>query len=105
LLAPSESRDRLTDGIFIPVSNDEPMGRIEDALAKVIAAEEIEKKILRSVKSKTIKKGSSEGVIEKALQSGTINEDEYKIVITAMNIRKEVIKVDDFPKDRWRREN
>ena len=104
LLAPSESRDRLTDGIFIPESNDEPLGRIEDALVKVIAAEEIENKILRSVKSGIIKKGSGEDVIEKALLSGTINEDEYEIVIIAMNIRKEVIKVDDFPKDRWRRE-
>ncbi len=104
LLAPSASRDRLTDGIFIPESNDEPLGRIEDALVKVIAAEDIEKKILQSVKSGTIKKGLGEDVIEEALQSGTINEDEYKIAITAMNIRKEVIKVDDFPKDRWRRE-
>lgn len=93
----------MTDGIYIPDNSDEPLGRIEDALPKVIAAEKIEKKIQRAVKSGTVKRGSREDELEEALKTAVINENEAELVKAAIAIRKEVIRVDDFPKDKWRR--
>src|SRR6185369_15436438 len=51
LLAPSEVRDRLTDGIYTPTDSNEPLGRLDDALARVIAAEPVEKKVRDAVKA------------------------------------------------------
>ena len=103
LLAPSETRDRLTDGIFIPSDPDEPLGRSEEALHMVIAAEQIEKKIEKAVKKGTIQKGFRIDELAEALKQNIITDDEAVVLKSAIEIRNEVIKVDDFPKDKWRR--
>jgi acyl-CoA dehydrogenase len=103
VLSPSDTRDRLTEGIFIPDNTDEPLGRIEKALTRVIAAEQLEKKIQKAVKSETVKKGFMEDELEEALNIGVINNEEAGIIRAEMKIRKEVVRVDDFPKDKWRR--
>jgi acyl-CoA dehydrogenase len=104
LLNISNARDRLTEGIFIPGDTDEPLGRIEDALPKIIAAESIEKKIQKAVKDGLIKKGFQGQELEAALSAGIINEKEASLERTFIEIRKEIVRVDDFPKDRWRRD-
>ncbi len=104
LLNTSNARDRLTEGIFIPDDTDEPLGRIEDALPKIIAAESIEKKIQKAVKDGLIKKGFKERELEAALSAGIIDEKEAELERTFIKIRNEIVRVDDFPKDRWRRE-
>jgi len=45
LLQPSETRDRLTDGIFIGKRRDDITGRLEYALDRVLAAEPVERKL------------------------------------------------------------
>ena len=105
LLSTSNARDKLTDGIFIPDDTDEPLGRLEDALPKIIAAESIEKKIQKAVKDGLIKKGFQEDELEAALNAGIIDEREAELERTFIEIRKEIVRVDDFPKDRWRRES
>ncbi len=104
LLSPSDTRNRLTNGLFIPNNIDEPLGRVEDALPKVIAAEDLEKKIQKAVKNGVFGDGFHGDVIEEAARNGIIAEDEAETVRMAAEIRKEVIRVDDFPKDKWRRE-
>jgi acyl-CoA dehydrogenase len=104
LLTPSDSRDRLTGRIFIPDNTEEPLGRVEDALPKTIAAESIEIKIQKAVKKGIIKKGFGEEQLDDAMRKGIINKEEAGIAASAMKIRKEVIRVDDFPKDEWRRD-
>ncbi len=103
LLSSSESRDRLTDGIFVPSDPDEPLARSEHALHMVIAAEQIEKKVDKAVKKGKIKKGFRMDESAEALKLSIISEEEYGILKSAIQIRNEVIRVDDFPKDKWKR--
>ena len=100
LLAPSAARDRLTDGIYKPSSINDPLGRVEDALPKVIAAEPLEKRIRIAIKAKQIEALSGdEATIGQALQNNVISNDEAEILRTAKAVRNIVIKVDDFSPD------
>ena len=102
LLAPSAVRDRLTAGIFIPSELTEPLGRLDDALAKVIAAEAVEKRVREAAKQKRIAIADEEQMLEEAAQAGIIGAAELDVVRAAQAARREVIRVDDFPADYWR---
>ena len=92
LLSPSETRDRLTAGVFFELSEDDPLGLMELALEKVIAAEPIERKLGASISPVNV-----EIVLKKGLADGVINELEAETVREAMAITAEAIAVDDFP--------
>jgi acyl-CoA dehydrogenase len=102
LLAPSAIRDRLTSGIYTPSELSEPLGRLDDALAKVIAAEPVERKVRDALKAELIAAGSDEKMLQAALQAGVITAGEADTVAVAQAARREVIRVDDFPADYWR---
>jgi acyl-CoA dehydrogenase len=102
LLEPSGVRDRLTAGIYIPSDLNEPLGRLDDALAKVIAAEPVEKKLRDAVKANRIAAGSDDRMLQAALQAGIVTVQEADIVTASQASRREVIRVDDFPPDYWR---
>jgi acyl-CoA dehydrogenase len=103
LLTPSALRDRLTHGIYTPTDISEPLGRLDDALAKVIAAEAVERTLREAVKGGLIPAGSDELMLQAALQGGIISTGEAEMVAVAQAARQEVIRVDDFPADYWRR--
>ena len=103
LMAPSSARDRLTANIFVPSSLDEPLGRIEDALPKVIAAEAIEKKLREALKAKRLAGAEGEALLDAAMQAGVITADEAQLVMAADAARRAVIRVDDFPADYWQK--
>lgn len=104
LLTPSEARDRLTQGIQLSNNVNEPLGRLDDALIKIIRAEDAEKKLHHWIKNKTI--NIQEDFDEKALdftelinrahQQGLLDDEELKVISEAQQARAEVIKVDDF---------
>lgn len=101
LQEPSKTRDVLTADIYLPLDTDEPLGRIEDALVKVIAAEPIEKRLRKGLKAKNIRTGSEEDALQAGVDSGIITTEEAETVRDANAARNEVIKVDDFPADYW----
>ncbi|MFQ5901993.1 MAG: acyl-CoA dehydrogenase, partial [Thermodesulfobacteriota bacterium] len=104
LMLPSKARDRLTEGIFLPSDTKEPLGLIEETLKKVVAAESVEKKIRQAISNKVLKKSIPDNEVEDALKDNIINEEEAILVRDALQARRKVISVDDFPKDRWNRE-
>ncbi len=83
LLEPSDARERLTSGIYVPQDIKEPLGCLEEALRKTVAAEPIEKKI-RKIS------------ISEAEARGIIGAEEAKILISAQKLRDEVTRVDAF---------
>lgn len=95
-------RDRLTAGIYTPTELSEPLGRLDDALHKVIAAEAVEKKLRDAVKGKQIAAGSDEQMLQEGVQTGVITDGEADIIAVSQTARREVIRVDDFPADYWR---
>ncbi|MGK2944383.1 MAG: acyl-CoA dehydrogenase [Desulfuromonadales bacterium] len=101
LMAPSPTRDRLTAGIYVPTDIDDPLGRIEDALPKVIAAEAVEKKLRTAQRKRTLVVGDESRLMAAAVAAGIITAQEAETVEQANDARSEVIRVDDFPADYW----
>jgi len=101
LLEPSSTRDRLTAGIYIPADSHESFGRLEVALEKVIAAEKVEEKLRAAARSGRIQTSGDEALLREGLRKGVIQEDEAKLLHEAELLRREAIKVDDFPSDYW----
>jgi acyl-CoA dehydrogenase len=100
-MASSPTRDRLTAGIFIPEDLSEPLGRIEDALPKVIAAEAVEKKLRTAQRKQTLVVGDESRLMAAAVAAGIITAQEAETLEQANAARSEVIRVDDFPADYW----
>ncbi|MCF6218102.1 MAG: acyl-CoA dehydrogenase [Gammaproteobacteria bacterium] len=96
ILAPSDARDRLTNGIYLPEEEDQQLARLDDALIKVIAAEPVERTLGKLVKNGDIEGGSKERQAEQALEKAFITQDEADKVNEAAEARWKVIQVDDF---------
>jgi acyl-CoA dehydrogenase len=103
LMASSPTRDRLTAGIFIPEDLSEPLGRIEDALPKVIAAEAVEKQLRAALRNRMIAGESEDELLTAAVTAGAVSAQQAETVRQANAARSEVIRVDDFPADYWRK--
>jgi acyl-CoA dehydrogenase len=97
LMEPSPLRDRLTAGLFIPTDRSDPLGRLEDALLKVTAAEPVERKLSDAVKNGRFKGRAGNSFLETGVHEGIITNDEADLMRQATSARWDVIKVDDFP--------
>ncbi len=105
LLSPSEARDRLTDGIYVPQSEDEALGRLESALRKVIDAESVERILRSAVKNGKLTKSREDELVDRGLAAGVIEPHDAELVKAAIAARRAVIKVDDFSPDYWNKES
>ncbi len=105
LLRPSATRDRLTDGIFVPTDRNEQLARIEYALTTVIAAEEVDRMLRSAIKTGKVPKLKDDALIDAGLAAGIIDQGEADIVREAVRARRDVIMVDDFSPDYWSANN
>jgi acyl-CoA dehydrogenase len=99
LLAPSMARDRLTEGMFVPRDGDGPLGRIEAALAQIERADAVERVLTDSVKGGLLPKAPIASLIELAVERNIIDKHDAEQLRAAEALRREVISVDDFPKE------
>jgi acyl-CoA dehydrogenase len=99
LLQPGPARDRLTAGVFIPTDPDEPIAALEAALRAVIAAEPIGSKIRKAREQGTIESHFADQIVDEAVAKGIITADEKAAMDLAKRLRRQVVMVDDFPKD------
>jgi acyl-CoA dehydrogenase len=104
LIAPSETRDRLTTGAYLPTSGDEPLAQIERALAAVIAAEPVEAKIKAAVRAGTFDAKLAPGedvdaLAARAVAANIITAGEAETLGAARELTERVIRVDDFAQD------
>jgi acyl-CoA dehydrogenase len=83
--------------MYLPAEKEEPLGRLEDALRKVIAAEPVEKKLKEAIKDGLLKGGKDAEVLEAGIALGIITGDEANSLFLSWEARQEVIRVDDFP--------
>ncbi len=100
LLTDEAQRDRLTDGMYIPTSVTEGLGRLEHAYKIARQAENVEKKVRAAVKAKTLKK-KSPTLLQDALQAGVITSAEHKLIAEAEALRLDAIQVDDFSEQEY----
>ena len=96
VLGPSQLRDRLTSGVYITNDPDDKTGMLEDALIKVVAAEEIETKFVRAIKKGQITRRLGRDAIDDAIEAGILTKQEAVIMREADEATDRVIKVDDF---------
>ena len=96
---PGAFRDRMTKGTYVSFDPADPTGLIEDALIKVVAAEEIERKFIRAVKQGTIERRLDRDAIEDAVTAGVITSAEAAVLRTADEATDRAIRVDDFAPD------
>ena len=99
LLEPGPARERLTAGVFIPKTEDEPVGALEAALRAVIAAEPVESKIRAAAKAGTLTGRFADELAEQAVAADVITAAESRLLDRAHELRRKVIMVDDFPRD------
>ena len=104
LLAPSAGRDRLTEGMFLSKSEEDPTGQLEAAFLATIACEPIDKKLREAVKDGKLDRRMQEDLSTLARDKGILTAEEYSLWQRKETLRKAVIKVDDFPQDFGRAE-
>lgn len=99
LITPSEARDRLTKGLYIPDNNTEMLGKLEQGFDKVITADHAEKKLYRGLKGYQQNYNGLEGLIAQGLKKNVITEEDAKLIREADEARTDIIQVDDFAPD------
>jgi len=102
LIAPSETRDRLTAECFIPETENDPVGAIELAMAATLEAEPIEAKIRAAEKKGVFENNPIANVRDIATaahEAGVISDAEWEIMKRRNHLRDIVVRVDDFPFD------
>ena len=98
LLSPSETRDRLTRGLYIPTEPDQALARLEQALTLQIALVPLEKKLRAAVKSGELKAATEPELWQQAYDKKVIDEASFAQWQEADEARREAVKVDDFEK-------
>jgi len=98
LLEPSETRDRLTKGIYQSIDPNDPYGRVEYALHKTLEAEPIEKRLHESGHAPHYSETHAVWVA-RILEAGYINTEQAIILKAADQAVADAIHVDDFPED------
>lgn len=96
MLAPNSARDRLLDGIYLTPTPNNPVARMNVLLPEAIAAEPVERKFLKAVKSGGIEGWSFEEQIEDAEHRGVLDADERALLQRVRDLSFEFISVDDF---------
>ncbi len=102
LLSPSEVRDRLTRGVYIPRDENHPIGLMEIALPQVIAAEPLERKLLKAVKAGEVAGLEFDDRLADAVEKGVLSETEAKTLEQVQAMISEIIAVDDFDTEELR---
>ncbi|HIC81477.1 MAG TPA: acyl-CoA dehydrogenase [Kiloniellaceae bacterium] len=95
LLVPSPVRDRLTEGVFVSRDGNEPVGRLELALEAAMAAEPLERRLVKAQREGIVESAD----IERAVEAGLLTGAEASRVARARKLRDQVIAVDAFSKE------
>jgi acyl-CoA dehydrogenase len=97
ILNPSETRDRLIDGIYTTPTPGNVVGAMNQTMIRVINAEPVERKLMKALKSGQIPSGLSyEDQLKAAFESGVLSETEKALLEQVRAEVADVIAVDDF---------
>jgi acyl-CoA dehydrogenase len=104
LIAPSATRDRLTDNVFIGEADNDPVGLIERALDVTVVAEPIHARIRAAVKEGKLDgsvapDAAPDTLAVRAVAAGLITADEARVLAKHHALVARVIAVDDFDRD------
>jgi acyl-CoA dehydrogenase len=95
-IEPGEFRDRLTRDIFVSRDPDDPTGILEVTLEKVIAAEQVERKLERAIRAGTVRRFHGIDWIGDAVGKDVISSEEAALLREVEDLTARVIAVDHF---------
>jgi acyl-CoA dehydrogenase len=98
-MQPGEVRDRLTRDIFISKDVNDATGLLEVTLAKVMEAEEAEKKLDRAIRKGEVQRFHGIDWIGDAFRKGILTEAEGTLLREVETLTARVIAVDHFDPD------
>ena len=96
LMHPSETRDRLTNGVFISDEASNPVGLLEQALPRVIATEPLERRLQKAEAAGKLKSLDPGVQLQMAVEQSIITAEEAKELEAVRAMVTEIIAVDDF---------
>lgn len=96
LMQPHDGIERLVAGIYRSTDPEDPSKRLEDAWAKIIAAERIEHKIKEARDAGKLQPHRRTEPAKAAYDAGVIDSEEAEVLRHADMARRSVISVDDF---------
>ena len=96
LMSPSETRKRLTDGIFISDKASNPVGLLELALPRVIATEPLERRLHKAEVAGELDATNNREQLQQAVEKSIITAEEAKELEAVRAMVSEIIKVDEF---------
>jgi acyl-CoA dehydrogenase len=105
LMQPGALRDRLTEGVYIPDDDSEPVAQLDDALQKATNAEPALRKLRVAMRNGKIAHGDPEASIDAGITTNVISEVEANAIRAAIAARKVVIQVDAFAPEYFNKEH
>jgi acyl-CoA dehydrogenase len=102
LTAPNEALDRLTDWVYTTPTANNTIGRMKALLPDVIAAEPVDRKFGKALKSGQFSSHDYLDQLVEAQQAGVISEAEAELLRRVREGVFEFISVDDFDTDEMR---
>ena len=90
--------EQILDGVYRPDDADEAFGALRDAFDALAAAQPLQKKLHKALKSGEFKPAAHEDPISAALAAGVLDASEAEQLTAAEAARRKVISVDDFDK-------
>ena len=102
LTAPNEARTRLISGAYLTPTANNPIGRMNTLLPDVIAAEPVERKFLKAVKSGELDGLDYDAQLVQAEEKGILSGAERALLARVRLASFEFISVDDFAPEELR---
>jgi len=96
MLSPSETRNRLTRGVYKTDRPGHVIGNMETLLPDVIAAEPIERKLVKAFKAGRVKGLTYSEQVESGREAGVLTDKEADMLLEVRERVMEIIAVDDF---------
>jgi acyl-CoA dehydrogenase len=99
VIAPTDSRDRLCDGIFAEVDPNNPLGLLNEAMELVIATRPLSQKLRRGMKEGKVTAPDFASRLEQAVSSEVLTAEEAQKLREVDEKVMNLIDVDDFAPD------
>jgi acyl-CoA dehydrogenase len=96
LLDDSEFRLHVTADIFVPKSGEPGLGKLEEALDLVVAAQDAQAKVREAARARRLGDLPRDKMAEQALSQGVISKDDFDRLMAAEAARDDAIQVDAF---------
>jgi acyl-CoA dehydrogenase len=96
LMTPCDARQRLADGVFLAPTPNNPAGRVDSYLPKVILAEPVERKFLKALKNSDIEALEFDAQLDEGVAEGWITAEERRQLEELRAMTLDAISVDDF---------